>query len=125
MVIRRLAKEGKTVTLSQPPREEDVTYNPTTGDVTGGTTSTCSVKALILDFALVSNGLQSKAGTVISIDDKECYLSPVDTNGTAFPKQLRPNDKLTIDGHNWTIVTIKEYDLTGSNPIMYKLLIKR
>lgn len=125
MVARTLAREGVTVTLSQPPRESELTYNPSTGDSTGGATTTCSVKAVILDFGLVSNGLQSKAGTNISIDDKEVYLSPKDVAGNAFPKPVAPNDKLTVGSVTYTILTIKEYEPDAVNNIMYKLLVKR
>ena len=125
MVAKTLAREGVTAILSQPPRESERTYNPSTGEMTGGTTATCSVKIVMLDFGLVSNGLQSKAGTTISIDDKEVYLSPLDVNGAAFPKTLMPNDKLTIGSEVWNILTIKEYAPNTVNNIMYKLLVKR
>lgn len=125
MVAKALSREGVTATLSQPPRESERTYDPSTGDTTGGSTATCSVKIVMLDFGLISNGLQSKAGTNISIDDKEVYLSPLDVNGTAFPKVLMPNDKLTIGSEVWNILTIKEYAPNTVNNIMYKLLIKR
>lgn len=125
MVVKVLAREGQTATLSQPPRESEVVYDPSSGDMTGGTTSTCSVKVVKLDFALVSNGLQSKANTTISIDDKEIYLSPVDTSGNDFPKTIQPNDQILIDSEVWNILTIKEYNPSGTKPIMYKLLVKR
>lgn len=70
MVLRVLAREGKTVTLVQPARQEELTYDPSTGETSVVADSTCSVKAVVLDFALVSNGMQSKAGTTITIDDK-------------------------------------------------------
>lgn len=125
MVLRVLAREGKTVMLVQPARQEELTYDPSTGETSVVADSTCSVKAVVLDFALVSNGMQSKAGTTITIDDKECYLSPLDVNGAAFPKTLRPNDKILFGSETWNILTIKEYNPSGSSPIMYKLLIKR
>ena len=125
MVVRILAREGQTVTLTQPSRQEQTAYTPSTGELTESATTTCNVKAVVLDFGLVSNGLQSKSGSIVSLDDKECYLSPVDVNGNAFPKTLQPNDKLTINGNVWNIETIKEYNPSSTGNIMYKLLIKR
>ena len=126
MAIRMIAREGQSATLTQYPRDDELTYDPMTGDNTGGTTTTCTVKGILLDYGLVSNGMQSKAGTQITIDDKECYLSPYDVDGNAFPKELRPNDVLAFaDGRTFSVITIKVYNPSGSNAIMYDILLKR
>ena len=125
MVVSILAREGQTATLSQAARESETTYTPSTGEVVGDIASTCSVKIILLDYGLVSNGLQSKAGTTITLDDKQCYMSPYDVDGNAFPKDVMPNDRLIVNGTTWNIITIKEYNPSGSSPIMYDLLIKR
>lgn len=126
MATRIIAREGQTATLTQYPRDDELTYDPMTGDNTGGTTTTCSVKGIVLDYGLISNGMMSKAGTQITIDDKQCYLSPYDVNGNTFPKPLRPNDVLTFaDGRTFSVLAIKVYNPSGSNEIMYDILLKR
>jgi len=126
MATRIIAREGQTATLTQYPRDDELTYDPMTGDSTGGTTTTCSVKGIVLDYGLISNGMMSKAGTQITLDDKQCYLSPYDVNGNAFPKPLRPNDVLTFaDGRTFSVIAIKEDNPSGSKPIRYDILLKR
>ena len=126
MAIRIIAREGQTATLTQYPRDDELTYDPMTGDNTGGTTTTCFVKGIVLDYGLISNGMMSKAGTQITLDDKQCYLSPYDVDGNPFPKPLRPNDVLTFaDGRTFSVIAIKEDNPSGTKPIRYDILLKR
>ena len=105
---------------------EDGVYYVDTGTISDPTNETFTVKAILLDYKLNSNGTQVKPGTVIEQGDKQCYLTPYDTDGNAIPTPSPTGDTLTdAQGVVWRILNIKEYNPTGASCIMYDLMLRR
>lgn len=86
---------------------------------------TQSAKMVLLDLTLQSNGMSLKYGTQIKAGDKEAYMiPPVRSGGTAI--NVSPEaDYLILGGVRYTVVTFKEINPTGSNPLVYMLYLRR
>lgn len=99
-------------------------YDPVTG-TTGVMKSSQPVKAVLFDLTLQSNGMSLRYGTEILAGDKEAYMIPPQkTGGTAMT--ISPGtDKLTVAGVAYTVVTFKELNPTGSDPVVYFLYLRR
>lgn len=80
-----------------------------------------AVKAVILDLTLQSNGMSLKYGTEILAGDKEAYVIPPATNLKINPG----SDKLVVAGIEYTVVTFKEVNPTGTKPYVYMLYLRR
>lgn len=79
------------------------------------------VTAVLLDLTLQSNGLSLKYGTEILTGDKEAYMLP-----PANPIKINPgSDKLTFAGIQYTVVTFKEINPSGTKPYVYMLYLRR
>lgn len=95
-------------------------YDPATSKVTHTSTAQ-TTKAVLLDLTLQSNGLSLKYGTEILAGDKEAYVLP-----PATPVSINPGkDTLTIGGIQYTVVTFKEINPTGSKSIVWFLYLRR
>ena len=95
-------------------------YNPATGKNTQ-TPVAQNVKMVLLDLTLKANGLSLYPGTEIIAGDKEAYVLP-----PANPISISPgNDKITYGGHTYTVVTFKEMNPLGSDPIVYLIYLRR
>ena len=100
-------------------------YDPATGSV-DVSSNPIPVKAMLLDLTLQSNGLSTKYGTDIQTGDKEAYFIPPMKFGGPSITVDPVNDKFTApDGTVYTIVTFKEINPSGSNPILYSLYLRR
>ena len=123
MADRMIAQEGQSVTVYFVTKNDE-DYDPTVGDTTPTITSVAS-NAIFLDFALVSNGAMTKAGTLVEASDREVYLS----HAATFPRAPAPTGDYIIDsqGDKWRIAVVKTNNPTGvpSAEIMYKLLCKK
>lgn len=98
-------------------------YDPATGVSIVETTQT--VKAVLLDLTLQSNGLSLKYGTEILAGDKEAYVIPPQRHGGS-PISVTPMaDKLTMAGVEYTVVTFKEVNPTGADPYVYFIYLRR
>lgn len=95
-------------------------YDPSVGSVVA-TTAEIPVRALLVDLTLQSNGLSLKYGTQIIAGDKEAYVLP----NSDTPFTINPNDKLRIAGIEYKVVTLKEFNTTGLNPIAFSLYLRR
>lgn len=120
-VLEMVTEYGTTGTYT---KVSGSTYNPTTGSVTSSTTS-FPIKVYLHDLTLQSNGYSYKYGTQVQAGDKEAEcVPPIKTGGQAMT--IDPvNDKLTVAGVSYSIVTFKEVNLTGDNPILYSFYLRR
>lgn len=91
--LKLINKFGKSVTLT---RVTEGTYDPTTGDVSGSSTTTEIPKALIEDF----NGVDYVSGLVEKGDRK--ITTPA--SGYTEPK---PNDRFTVGSDVYTVVSVE------------------
>jgi hypothetical protein len=111
-------REGKDAQIVQVGK--DGTYDPTTGSYSD-TDVTTACRIIMFDFALLTNGVQTKAGTLIEANDKQVYM----TAPLLVGKPSATGDYLLINGKQWRIMLIKEYNPTTSQTIMYDLLVRK
>lgn len=99
-------------------------YNPATSTVTS-TPMTQPVKMCLLDLTLQSNGLSLRYGTEIIAGDKEGYILPPQKSG-GTPVTIQPGkDRVTFGGVVYTVVTFKEINPTGLDPVVYFVYLRR
>lgn len=94
-------------------------YDPATS--TGTQTSTnYTVRSMVFDYPDKKDGLGLVLPTGVEKGYKQMFVEP-----SGFP-QPRPNvDKVTHQGHTYSIATVKEVNTTGSNCILYEFMIYR
>lgn len=121
MAQKMLAREGQSATLYQVDTDAS-DYDPSTGLNTPSAPLQTPVKIILLDFAILANGLQPKPNTLIEANDKQCYMS-----AEVFPKHPSPVGDYLVDssGNRWAIKLVKEYNLNGSQAIMFDLLVRK
>ena len=90
------------------------TYNPATGGMTGGTTTTQTAYGAVFDY-----GTKQIDGTLIKAGDKQILLSAFKTNGAALTAPVL-GDTVTIGGVAFTLVEpLKEVNPAGT-VVMYE-----
>ena len=101
-------------------------YDPATINYTT-TAVEIPCKILLLDLTRNSNGLSSVFGTEILAGDKECWLLPPEkADTTAIPLTIDTTaDRLRVGSITYKIETMKEANPTGSNVIVYQLMLRR
>lgn len=101
------------------------TYDPDTGDY-AVTSQDYTVRAILLDLTLRSNGLQTVPNTLIETGDKRCLIQPIEKNGSPTPMpKIKPNkDRVTMGGITYKIVTLKDYNPSATNSIMLDLILR-
>lgn len=101
-------------------------YNPATGTVaTLG--DEIPVEGILMDLTLQSNGLSTKYGTLVEAGDKEFWMRPPHkTDPLLDVVQIIPaSDRLRIGSIVYKIVTLKELNPTGDDPILISLYLRR
>lgn len=106
--------------------QTDGAYNPTTGTVSSTTTET-EVEAILLDLTLSSNGLSTRHGTAVIAGDKQLIVRPPNkTDPDADPLVINTaTDRVIVAGHAYKVVTFKEINPTGNDPIAFDLYLRR
>lgn len=122
-VLAFLQDYGNTFTLVKPGAEA---YDPATATVTQ-VNEEIPVQGILMDLTLQSNGLSAKYGTLVQAGDKEVYLRPPHkTDPLISPVEITPTiDKIVAEGIVYNIVTMKELNPTGTNPVLYTLYLRR
>lgn len=119
MVRSILAREGVDATLVQPSTTG--VYNPATGAYTPATPATNTIRVALVDFGNITNGLTTHNGTLIEAGDKQAYA-----DGHSLTTKISPTgDTLTIGTTTWRIMSVREYNVTGSYSILYDLLLRK
>lgn len=98
------------------------TYDPNTG-TTSAVTVEATVQLIVMDLTLQSNGYSVKYGTLIQAGDKEIYIRP-----TEQMKLLGidpASDSVKVGNVTYKIVSFKEVNPTGTDPIVYSLYVRR
>lgn len=112
--MRESAAIGKLV------KDAEGEYDPATGTVMGARVE-IDVQAILMDLTLQSNGLSAKYNTLIEAGDKEAYVRP----NREVPFTIDPSDRLRIGSVEYKIVTMKEINPNGAEPILYTLYLRR
>lgn len=108
--------KGQTVTLT---RRTAGAYNPATG-TSAVVETTQTGKGVILPFG---PGLRNQSGSTITADDRQCYLSALNSAGAALTEP-KVNDTLTdANSYVWTIVEVAPLAPAGLK-IMYELTLR-
>lgn len=107
-------------------QQTDGAYDPATGTVTS-TTDEIEVEAILLDLTLSSNGLSTRHGTAVVAGDKQLIVRPPNkTDPDAAPLVINTaTDRVIVAGHTYKVVTFKEINPTGPDPIAFDLYLRR
>lgn len=105
-------------------RQVDGEYNPTTGTVQS-TEVKFPVRGILMEYTLQSNGLKNRYGTDILAGDKQFFMQPPGKNKLPSYPIDPTKDKLQVGPVLYNIVTSKEVNPTGVEPILYELLLRR
>ena len=102
------------------------TYNPATSSVDVVETE-ITIKALIMDLTLQSNGNTYKNGTLIEAGDKQVFFIPPERlNPTVQPIIVdATTDYIRFDGQLWKIITNKEVNPSTSENIYVELYVRK
>lgn len=102
----------------------------TPNDVTGGATIvTEDIEIEAIKMALIRpvEGTGSKTGTQIQDGDQMLYVRPTEkTDKFADALAINPTaDRVTINSVQWKVVTVKEYNPSAADCILYELYIRK
>lgn len=101
------------------------TYDPATGEYTSVVIS-LPVKIIILDLERDNNGLSRKFGTNILAGDKECYIIPKECGCSGELLNIdTTQDKIKVNNITYKIHVMKSADPTGTDALLYNLLLRR
>lgn len=107
-----LAKFGQTVTLT---RATAGTYDPVTGEETGGGAQTQTAWAVLLDYNLSESGARFADGSQVAIGDKNIII---EAKGLAWaPDALAALTDVT--GRVWQLEKVRELAPAGV-PVLYQ-----
>lgn len=98
------------------------TYDPNTGTNTAVTVE-AAVQLIVMDLTLQSNGYSVKYGTLIQAGDKEIYIRPTDQMKLLGIDPA--SDSVRVGSVTYKIVSFKEVNPTGTDPIVYSLYVRR
>jgi hypothetical protein len=105
-----IGKFGKQVTLT---RITEGTYNPDTGELSGGSTTTQTVAALVKDF----NGIELLSG-VIQVGDRKIKISALQVT------EPQIGDTVTIDSLVYNVLAVKSI-WSGEKVAIYELQVRK
>jgi len=108
-------------------KQSEGSYNPATGTVSPSTTLETPVQALLFDLTLQSNGFSVKFGTLIEAGDKNLLVRPPNKTDPLAPALVvnPATDRVVVAGVTYKIVTFKEVNPTGTDPVLFDLYIRR
>lgn len=123
MIMAFMNDDPMTATYHQYTEGE---YNTETSEYETTEINT-SVRCILLDFENVTRGLSSKFGTEIQAGDKELWMLPTQkADPLATPIIPNPtSDRITVAGIKYKIVVVKDANPTGSNPLVYNMMLRR
>lgn len=119
--LELLTEFGGSGTYSQ---RGSATYDPSTGLVSS-TPFSQTVTIALFDNTRPNNGFGVKLGTEILAADKEAYMIPPQKNGGTVMTIDPVNDNITVGGVTYSIVTFKEVNPSGADPILYMFYLRR
>lgn len=117
-LIAEFGSSGEYITTSQG------SYDPTTASVVNSTLRQ-RVPMVLLDLTLQSNGLSVKYGTQVLAGDKEAYVIPPQKSGGKAVAVTPNSDRVSFGGVTYTVITHKEVNPTGSDPLVWFLYLRR
>jgi len=99
-------------------------YNPETG--MSISTTQQSIKAILMDLTLQSNGYSVKWGTMVQAGDKEIYVQPPERIDHHPALVIDPaTDAIVVAGVTYKVVTHKTVNPTGAHNIVHTFYVRR
>jgi len=105
-----IGKFGKSVTLT---RVTEGTYDPSTGEMSGGSTTTETVAALVKDY----NGIELLSG-MVQAGDRKVKVAALNVS------EPQINDTLTIDSLVYSVLAVKSI-WSGEKVAIYELQVRK
>lgn len=105
-----LDKFGKSITLTSIT---EGSYDPATGEMGAGTTTSTTHTAIIKDF----NGIDFISG-VVQAGDRKIMIAAL---GAPTPQ---PADKITIDSEIYQVISVR-YVWSGELPALYEIQVRK
>lgn len=107
-------------------KREEGAYDPSLSE-TASIVTEIPVHAILMDLTLQSNGLTNKPNSLLQAGDKELYIVPPSKADPTEPALVvnASSDKVKVGNVVYDIVTHKELNTTGQNPILFVLYIRR
>lgn len=100
--------------------------NDAAGTISSITTE-IPVQCIKMELPRPTNGVTSKAGTQIETSDQLLYIRPTD-KADKFADAVLANptgDYILINNARWKIVTVKEYNSSAEDNILYEMYIRK
>jgi hypothetical protein len=79
------------------------------------------VRTITFDYIQKVEGVGTKTGSMIQDGDKQVYMQP----SASVPRPRPEIDKIVYKNTTYSIVSVKEMDVTGSTVILYELCIRQ
>ncbi|WP_421710853.1 hypothetical protein [Alcanivorax sp.] len=111
---RLLAQFGQPVTVS---RVTGGTEDPLTGEMTGQTTESYTPNGVLLNYSVKEAGDSRAAGNEIRTSDRKLLLAPFDVDPVV-------TDLVTVDGGEWTIISIKTLRPAGQT-LLHEIQVRK
>jgi hypothetical protein len=107
-------------------KQADGEYDPATGTVSSVITQV-PVEAILMDLTLNSNGLSTRFNTLVVAGDKQLIVRPPNKTDPAAPALSinTATDRVLVNGIEYKLVTFKEVNPTGADPVLFDLYIRR
>lgn len=117
-----MARTGVSATLICPSGGN--TYDPNTSTVTYSEVE-YPVRVIVMDFALITNGLVVEKNSLISSNDKQVYMDATQSNGSQPALPVTANGcKLRVGSKEYRITVVKQYNPSTLSTIMYDLKVE-
>lgn len=121
MVVEFMNEFGTTATIIL---HHTGTYDTSTGVYANGTTNV-SVKAILMDRTLRSDGDQNSANSLIQAGDKQCFIQPPEKNGGSVIQINTSSDLCLIGGTTYRIVTMKQINPSTTDNVLFELYLRK
>jgi hypothetical protein len=95
-------------------------YDPATSEYTAGDTL-YPVKAMVFDYTLQSNGLQTEKNTLIQTGDKQVFIQNLDYPGLVISPE---KDFILLGDKKYRIITYKELNPSQEANILMELFVR-
>lgn len=115
-VGRMVARYGGSITVE---KGGEGVYDTATSEYVGGAT-THTVRALVFDYTLQSNGAATAKGSLLEVGDKQVLIEP-----TTAVQNLNPaKDSIFLGDKKYRIVTYKETNPSLSGNILIECYVR-
>jgi hypothetical protein len=113
-VMNIIRQFGGTATMVVKTGED--TYDPETSTTIPGETQ-LPIKMVAQDYIQKTNGLMTQTGGLIQTGDKQFFIQA----DAGVPPPRPGVDAILFEGRKWTVLTLKDYNPSGSKSYCYEV----